>query len=367
MNDLDNLDSAPRLNLLRLLPILLIALILSGEGLFAATNILPHWRSHETLASDLERAQAELEARNVPVDNGEIQVLQTQIESAQSKLVQASGIFLTPNQAERMLDRLYSHARTTGVEIMSLQSQHSTKIEADQLYEVRIIRLQVEGFVTNLMNFIIRIQEATLPGIHITNLALNQKAAAYTLVIDLLIYTSPYANGEAFANLPDADSVRLIPIIPTVPPAQVAMAPTPLPTLSFQSNEGPALTLVSEPATPEALLGTECPGAPSSLFVIGDTAVVDFTQGGALRILARARTDQGGIDTLTYAYDNEVLKLLDGPVCGEWRGQNIWYWYVEFKDVKGWAGEASSADRWLCPVADPECSERAPVTPQKSR
>lgn len=100
----------------------------------------------------------------------------------------------------------------------------------------------------------------------------------------------------------------------------------------------------------ESIAGT-C-GGRQTLFTAGDRAVVDFNDGGALRILTNY---QGGArQTLAQAYDNNELELLEGPICYD----NSWYWRVRLtsRDVIGWVAENNTTDRWLCPYNDPECT-----------
>jgi hypothetical protein len=98
----------------------------------------------------------------------------------------------------------------------------------------------------------------------------------------------------------------------------------------------------------------DCPGAPSTLFKVGDTAVVDFTGLGALKILPEVSPKP--VSALAQAYDNDQLHILAGPACGTWRQSGVWYWYVEHDGVKGWVAEAAADDRWLCPLSNSECS-----------
>lgn len=114
----------------------------------------------------------------------------------------------------------------------------------------------------------------------------------------------------------------------------------------------PANALGSTSAT-TTVISTSCPGAQETLFRSGDTAVVDFGGRDALRILTRI--DGGAQQTIAQAYNDNTLRLLDGPACGRWNGQPAWYWYVDFQGYRGWTAESSPTSRWMCPSSNPEC------------
>jgi len=104
---------------------------------------------------------------------------------------------------------------------------------------------------------------------------------------------------------------------------------------------------------PEA--NRECPGTEPTPFTVGQTVVIDFNVTGALRIMTRV--DGGANQTIVQAYDDQSLRLLDGPVCGIWNTQPAWYWYVDYRGYRGWAAEGTNDTRWLCPADTPECVE----------
>ncbi len=101
--------------------------------------------------------------------------------------------------------------------------------------------------------------------------------------------------------------------------------------------------------TPSPTPDVSCPDAPPTQFKVGDTVQVDFNGVGALRL----RYDPYDDRSMMLVYDNALLNLVGGPVCGFDR----WVWKVYYapKDATGWASEGILSDPWMCPLDNPEC------------
>jgi hypothetical protein len=175
----------------------------------------------------------------------------------------------------------------------------------------------------------------------IANLAIQTDRGQTHLTMDFLLYTSPYASGKAFDALP-----TVVAAAPTAEPATL----TPGEPVVAETSVAPAPLTPTAAATAIDL----CSGAPPTLFHIGDTAIVHFKGVGALRILPEV--SRNAVSALGQVYNGDQLHILAGPVCGQWKQSNILYWYVETKNLRGWAGEAAPNERWLCPASDPKCS-----------
>lgn len=333
-----------------LLPMLLMLLIGMGNAMFCSTTVLPQWRTYEALASDVSEARSSLDTSE---EEDNTALLQAQIEGAQDDLNQASEIFLTELQIDEVMARLYSYADMASVEISNLLFQEPTQDEDSNPFNQRVFRLQVDGEVPRLMAFVSSIREATLPTVAISNLDLRTGGREEdTLTMELVLYTSPFSSGDVLATVPEMVMPTAVPTA-TPPGGETIVntsAETLVPTLAVLITEAP---LVTPTTVPLIAIDRSCPGAPPTVFRVGDSAVVDFNNQGALRLLARV---SGPIDTVSQAYDNQTLQILDGPVCGEWQGLNVWYWYVDNGEFAGWAAEVTGEDRFLCPADDPECS-----------
>jgi len=317
----------------RILAAALIVLIAAANLAFVATVVLPRWQNYEQLVSHIEVGQNILASREVE-NAGEISVLQAQVERAEAGLISAAYEMLTPAQVDKMIDRLYWYARNHGVEITHFQAQQPPFSSGSSHYEVQAFRLQIEGQMHSLLKTISAIQEAAHPAIHLDSItAVPIPSGTTALTLNIVMHTSTFASNDLF-TLPLPEE----PATPIPQPAKVRTDTVKFPLQDTQDT--PPLPAV------------DCPGAPTTLFRVGDTVVVDFNEIGALRILKHPSS----MESLTQVYDGAQLRLLDGPICGVWRGEKILYWYVNHDGLQGWVGEGDAKDRWLCPLSDPDCS-----------
>lgn len=353
MDALNNF-AALRRTALRLMPLMLIIAIAFGNAMLCSLTILPQWRTHEQLMTDVGTNQKAADTKiGAQSQQNDTTVLNAQIDSAQTSLNQSAQDFLTQDQADALVGSLYTYADANGVQITNIQAQQSgttakgqaVLVDDTRPYDIRVFRVQALGRTPQLMAFVTSIREAAVQSVTLTNLAIKSEQSLSRLTMDILLFTSPYASGTVLDNLP-APIVLMTPIpavsSPTPSAAVTVVAVVPTPT-------------ELAPISPTATSLPACTGAPPTQFQVGDTAVVDFNQIGALRILPEVSTH--AVSALGQAYDNDRLTILAGPVCGVWKKSGVWYWYVQRKNIRGWVGEAASADdRWLCPVSNPECA-----------
>jgi hypothetical protein len=280
-------------------------------------------------------------------------------------------MFLTKQEAEQVLDRLYAYAYSRGVRVTNLQAQPVQQTDPSVPYETAVYQLEVSGGVANLLDFVSRFQEASLPSVNIISMTVAPSNDQTVLTMGLLIYTSPFASGRALDQFPTplptlvpsatptftvTPSPTMTPsptvptevvIIPTntqtpIPPTPTEIPPTATPTITLT----PSLTPTPLPTR------VDCPGAPASEFKEGDIAIVHFNGLGALRLLSDPNATV--LSTRTQAYDNDRLEIIAGPVCGT---EKI-YWYVRNTtrgNALGWAAEGEESERYMCPEANPEC------------
>lgn len=367
--------------LFRLLPILIIVMTIFGIALFAIRTLIPDLTAYNALSEIVLTQQSAIATQVAERDDSDnILILQRQAELMQEQMRESSAIFLTRAESEQVLNRIYDYAYSRGVRVINLQSQQpdpAVQSPGSPPYETTVLQLQVTGGVANLIDFIAHIREATLPGVSIQSVNVNRTEGETSLTMTIFIYTSPFASGEVLNSLPTS-TPTLEPTPSTATPTEtpsvtptVTRTPTPTATLVPPTATATFTPTLSLTMTPEGTIAPtvtpsptepiiECPGAPESLFRVGDVAVVDFNGLGALRVMS---DPNGSVNaTRTQAYDNQQLEIIAGPVCA----RSTYYWYIRntsLDNTLGWVAEAITEQRFLCPVSNPECTDLLPPLP----
>lgn len=350
-----------RQTIVRLLPVLIIALIMMGYALYFGLVIFPLGKEYETTNSTLSANEAAIMATATEIANDPgVAIYKTQLDSAMTEFDTLSESLLSEADVNTILVALYTNADRNEVSIISLQTQPIAQQETVAVYNTILFRLQAEGSVTDLMNFMIYSQDLTVPSVSISNFSILENQETPLLSMDLMLHISLNASSSILENinrveLPILPSEPLLLASPSPENIEVAM-PTDgttrtdetVPVMDAANNE-----LASNPAPVDP---SSCGSAPLPMFAASDVAIVDFNDGGALNMLSAARTGSQTIEVETVLYDNAHVTLINGPVCGTWEGQDVWYWYVDYQGLTGWIGEATVEDRYLCPESNPECS-----------
>jgi len=201
MNAITDLLENLRDNLVSVLGIFLIVVIIIGYLFFAISSILPQWQLRSELIPQV--AVAELEAtRAAQSSNTNIDTLRAQIKSAPTRLVETASRFMVADAREaQILDSIYQNAETNGVEIAELQIQSAPNSTEDNLYNIRRFQIDVAGPLPQLLTFLSNIEETSLPGFVLTNVLINQREPSDSLVMDVLLYTSPYVDDALAVTL----------------------------------------------------------------------------------------------------------------------------------------------------------------------
>lgn len=265
MENLEDLFDSLRETLPSLLPVLMVALLLMVDMLFFATSVFPAWQNYSALTAELEASEAALAEREAAqAGDDSVSVLQAQIESMSSSLVEAAALFMTVEYGENILAQLYAYADASGVEVTNLQAQQAaTGDEEDAAYYARSFRLQVIGTVPQLMNYVMRMQEARAPTVVVDGVNLvTDTEPLPTLTLNLTVYISPHASGDVLAALPTAAVPSPAPALTLTPDVVNSAAPVTAPTDASQAAAPPA----APTATPQqqSVPATEAPPASIS-------------------------------------------------------------------------------------------------------
>jgi len=199
----DNILGADRLSLLALVVIIVMVL---ANVLFVWKFVLPAWQDRKELTSQLAEAQAELEEKQ-EVQATSPDELRKKVEAAQAKLDDVANVFFSDAQAAEALNKLYQYASESQVEIADRQVIPVSEEEKKASYDVGKYKLQVNGSLPNLMDFVTRIEEAVFDGFVISNVIIAQggegeEQAQPTLNMDIAIYNSPYSAGAVVQPTP---------------------------------------------------------------------------------------------------------------------------------------------------------------------
>lgn len=267
-----------------LAPLLLMCLVGMGLVMFAVVNIIPHVKTYQELQLAADTGNSIIATKMAENDpSSEIAILEHRLETAKTSLITNTSLFMDTAQADAILQKLYDYAKASSVEINNLQTQNTltaasqapaaptpkpsrnatpVPVEAPvtAVYSVRAIRIVANGAVPNLIRFLTRIREISVPGIAVNNLNIKDTedpAADAILTMDLLIYTSPLSDGKAYLDLPD---VVLPPALfvaeeaTLAPEDVVAINATPAPDATVVPGVGSVTVVDSSSVPPEPAL-----------------------------------------------------------------------------------------------------------------
>ena len=194
----DNIPAIDRLSLLALVVMIVVGL---ADVLFVMSYIVPRLQERKELTSQLASAEEALEEAR-KAQEASPDELRKQIEAAQAKLDDVASVFLSDSQASEALNRLYQYASESQVEITDLQTQPTPQEEEKGAYDVRGFRLQAEGTLPGLVDFVSRIEEAVLESFAISNVSIAEGEERPTLSMSIALYTSPYSSGAVAPPTP---------------------------------------------------------------------------------------------------------------------------------------------------------------------
>jgi tetratricopeptide (TPR) repeat protein len=227
----DNILGADRLSLLALVVVIVMVL---ANVLFAWKFVLPAWQDKREKASQLAAAQKELDEA-IKVQQAGPDELRKQIEAAQAGLDDVANVFFSDSQAAEALNKLYQYAIESEVEIAGLETNPALEEEKDS-YDVSKFRLQAEGTLPHLVDFMTRIEEAVFESFVISGVSITEGEEQHTLSIDIALYTSPLSSGATAQPTPGV----------TVVPENLAQMEEMLGTAWESQDWGLAISLIEQ-------------------------------------------------------------------------------------------------------------------------
>ena len=223
-------------NLASVLAVAVIVIAALLYLVFVTSSIVPSLRTRsdrETQLADARQALADAQK----VQGATPGQLQTQITTTQAALLDAFKLFLTGSQTGQVINALYQYAGQSGVSITDLQTQAGPAQDSQSMFFITSARLQVQGDSRRLIDFVSRIREASAKGVIISAVSISNTQPLASMALDLSMYASNFATGEALV------SAQLAPGNPGGPIALPTLAPAiGVPATSVPATNTPAAT-----------------------------------------------------------------------------------------------------------------------------
>ncbi len=197
MTDLNDLSSSLRERLPRVLSLSLLMLVLTGEMIFAITQIVPSVRAHTALSAQLAEAQAALVP---PAGEAVLEAAaQKRLDKLQAALAETAAPFLLEAEVPEAINHLYRYADDAAVQIMQIEAVRTAQAKtgaAPTAHAIQTFKVEVAGPALQLVAFVTRIEEAALPTVVLDGLSLKPgrgASGASVLTLQIHYYTSPFA------------------------------------------------------------------------------------------------------------------------------------------------------------------------------
>ncbi|MGC9357611.1 MAG: LysM peptidoglycan-binding domain-containing protein [Anaerolineae bacterium] len=175
--------------------IVALLLVALTDLIFLGFFVAPRWIRLRRRENELTEAQQQLEEiLNAPTPSAA--ELQTEIVTAQARLTEIGSTFFSSDQADHLIDHIYTAAANAGVSVTRLQDLPTPQESAD-VYDIRAFRLEARGSVPRLLDFLQRLELTANPGLLLTDVNIDNGNATALLRTDVFIYTSPYGEGTA--------------------------------------------------------------------------------------------------------------------------------------------------------------------------
>jgi len=195
-----NLRTQMSKNLSNVLAVVFIVVLVLGFLLFLTTSILPTLRTRNETATELTSARQAL-AKAQSQQSVSPESLSQQVVAAQTALSQSLTVFLPDYQASRIVDGLYQTAGEIGVAIVDFQTEVVPAQGPKPLFTAINAQLRVQGQTYDLVRYLASLGETTVKGVALNTVSITSSEVFANLLIDLTLYTSPYAPEQTIPAL----------------------------------------------------------------------------------------------------------------------------------------------------------------------
>ncbi len=190
-----------RENLLTVIGVMFMALLTVAYLALISGSVVPLWQNRASLNERLDSAMA-IQSEQDAVLQLSAEEQQAQIDAAQSRVDSATAVFLTEAQAATVLESMNQYAMATSVSLVEVAAQPLPNKEPNTLYDVRQFEVQAVGEMTRLLQFLALMRETAVSTVSLNDVTLSEQNGRGGLSFQLILYTSPFATGDALNNLP---------------------------------------------------------------------------------------------------------------------------------------------------------------------
>ncbi|MFZ0545843.1 MAG: hypothetical protein WAM60_10425 [Candidatus Promineifilaceae bacterium] len=173
------------------LPIILITLLGVSAVVITLVNLWPNWQRRQALMDELAISRSLFEQQAL-IPQPDRSSLNAQALSLRQELIKAQENFVSEAEVDAILNQMYEDTNTGSVTIDSLQAQTAIGEDGEQLPQVGF-RIKASGSPSQLLNFVGRINQASMPGVELDNLSIgpSEKEGVSQLMMDIRFHTIP--------------------------------------------------------------------------------------------------------------------------------------------------------------------------------
>ena len=200
----DRIPSGDRLYLI--LAVVTIAAALVVTIAFVGFFLMPQIELRNENASQVAQVEQQVVMTRQSEAGSDAEELQAAVATRQAEADQSADVFFAQSQAASLLDRLYAYADDSEVEIVNLQNVPEREQEGEEeikpVYDINAFQLQALGTVSDLLDFLSTIREASSASFVIDNVDITEGEGGPRLTLDFAIYTSPLSSRTSEESRP---------------------------------------------------------------------------------------------------------------------------------------------------------------------
>jgi len=198
----DRIPSGDRLYMILAVVVIVAALVVSIA--FVGFFLVPQLETRSENAAEVAAVEQQVLLTRQADTGPDTEELQQAIATKAAQVDEAANTFFADTQAAGLLDRLYTYADESDVEIVNLQNVPEREQETENaVYDVNAFQLEATGSVADLLDFLSSVREASSASFVIDDVSITDSDQGPLLVLDFAIYTSPRSSRSAVEATPE--------------------------------------------------------------------------------------------------------------------------------------------------------------------